>query len=121
MTDRLKQLSLRKFRDTIADVHEVVEVSRRDPQGNIQILGFWTPYVTYPEGSKPLPALDSTGTPTATVSVGDPGGQTIVPLEIPVDEEPVPRVIRTPEQAAVAVVPDPVRAVPKPSQQRKRR
>jgi hypothetical protein len=94
MNDRLKQISLRKFRIEIVDLHEVVEVSRRDPGGNIQILGYWTPYATYPSDSKSLP-----------------------PLEIPTDG---PKMIRSPEEASVAVAPSPVRAVPKPSQRRGR-
>jgi hypothetical protein len=43
---RMNQISLRQFRERIGDLREPVEVSRRDVQGNIQILGYWTPYMT---------------------------------------------------------------------------
>lgn len=100
MTDRMQQISLRRFRDRIDEISEPVEVSRRDAEGNINILGFWTPY---PPG-------------TQLLDLGP--GRTRV-LDLPIDVER-PRVIRSPEEAAIAVPVHPVRAVPKPSQRRKR-
>lgn len=107
MTERpLPQISLRKFRDEIVDIHHVVEVSRRDPQGNINVLGYWTPYMTYPEGAVELP---------------EPNGIEALPvLDLPVDDGPLPRMVRSPEEAAVAVAPT-VRAFPKSAQVGKKR
>ena len=95
MTDRPStQLSLRRFRETIADLRDPVEVSRRDSDGSMRILGAWTPY---------------------------PQSQTEAkPLELPLDDEPVaPKVIKTPQEVAAVVRVDPVRAVPKPSQMKR--
>lgn len=39
----MRLISLRKFRDSIAQIEEPVEVARRDPSGTIQIIGVWTP------------------------------------------------------------------------------
>src|SRR5512147_1908770 len=107
----MKNISLRKFRAEIVDIREAVEVSRRDPDGNIQVLGYWTPYMQYAPGAKPLE-------PVAPI---EDQPLTEHRLEIPVDDEPRPRVIRTPQEAAAAVNPHPVRAVPKPSAAKRRR
>lgn len=179
MTDRLKQISLRKFRETVADLHEVVEVSKRDTDGNINILGYWTPYMTYPAGASTVPLEpleDQPPVPGGTTAIRDggyvreeraPGPPSPLIDKVPptyevVDGRPVlqgsvldlidddevdfpvgedsefdrhPRtmdkpvvpgqgiaggVIKTPEEAAVAVAVNPVRAVPKPSQRKKR-
>lgn len=99
MNDRpMKTISLRKFRDSIADIHEVVEVSRRTPEGNIHVLGFWTPYMQDVPGSVEL---------IATALVKDPlPGYEVKRVDIPVeDDPPVPNVIKTPEEAAAAVRP----------------
>lgn len=97
----MRNISLRKFRAEIVDLDEPVEVSRRDGEGSIQLLGFWTPYGS-PEGKlvvSPVP-------PHAL-------------LKIPVDE-PAPKIIRTPEEAAAAVAPT-VRAFPKSTQTARRK
>lgn len=40
----MKSISLRRFRETIAEITEKVAVVRRDPEsGNYRILGVWTP------------------------------------------------------------------------------
>lgn len=104
----MRQVSLRKFKNGIAELSEPIEVSLRDGQGNIRVLGFWTPYATPEEfvhehrhEIEALKPLDLSPR-----------------LEISVDE---PVVIRTPEEVATAVRGDPIRAVPKPSQRGKRR
>lgn len=127
----MKNISLRRFRVEIVDIDEEIEVSRRDPEGNIQLLGVWMPYVTYGSNAKPLEPLgDQAPVPGGTTAIRGRyvrEEQTAVPspgviearrLEIPVAE---PRVIRTPADAAVAVAPHPVRAVPKPSQRKVKR
>jgi hypothetical protein len=117
----MKNISLRRFRAEIAETYEAVEVSRRDPEGNIQLLGYWTPYVTYPD-AKPLePLRDQAPVPGGTTAIRDAKyvQEERVPLEI-TDDEPGPRVIRTPAEVAVAVAVNPVRAVPKPSQRKRR-
>ena len=93
--------ALRKFRDDISNLREPVEVSRRDQSGIIQVLGFWTPYNAHlPDRAVPPPLLD---------------------LQLSEDADPATlRIIGSPEQAAAAVRPDPIRAVPKPSQRRRR-
>lgn len=96
----MRTISLRKFRTEVADLTDKVEVSRRDGDGNIHLLGFWTPY----KGSEP-------------VLVRESGQETLVPLAL---APPGPKIISSPEEAA-AVAPQGVRAVPKPSQRRKAR
>lgn len=111
MTERpLPQISLRKFRDEIVDIRQVVEVSRRDPQGNINVLGYWTPYMTYDRTLRVEVPGDVVGT----------GAVEPVVLELPVGDEPLPRMVRSPEEAAVAVAPT-VRAFPKSAQVGKRK
>ena len=140
----MRQISLRAFRDSIADLHQPVEVSRRDPEGNIQVLGFWTPYAQSTPDTKPIEPLAPGQVPTATITVldGATGAVTQAPvtLEIPVpddlddgafpmsedsefDRHPrtAPRIISSPEEAAAVVAPNPVRAVPKPSQRKRKR
>ena len=92
MNDRLKTISLRQFRLRIAELDEVVEVSRRDEQNNQQVLGYWTPYMTRAPGSAPLP-----------------------PFDLAIDEPAPLRNIQTKADVATMVKSDPVRAVPKPS------
>jgi len=131
----MRQISLRAFRGQIADLHQPVEVSKRDGSGNIQVLGYWTPYVQIPDDAKSLkPWQPGDEAPTATISVLSADGETVVPpvtLEIPLPDDDedqelwserssAPKVINTPEEAAVAVPVNPVRAVPKPSQRRKK-
>jgi len=43
----MKQISLRKFRDSIADLTEPVIVLRRSPDGDMAELGQWTPTVRH--------------------------------------------------------------------------
>jgi hypothetical protein len=50
----MKRISLRRLRDTLPDIREVVEVERRDKDGNYQVLGTWTPYMTYPPEAQPF-------------------------------------------------------------------
>ena len=123
----MRQMSLRAFRDQTVDLREPVEVSRRDGQGNIQVLGYWTPYAQHTPGPSPIePWKPGDPPPTATISVRSAEGVTVVPpvtLEIPFDEEvapPAPRLISSPEEVAAVVRPNPVRAVPKPSQKSRR-
>lgn len=140
----MRQMSLRAFRDTIATLHQPVEVSKRDSDGNILVLGYWTPYAQHPPEAKPIEPLKPGEVPTATVTVldGATGAVTREPvtLEIPIpddvedgafpmaedsefDRHPrtAPRIISSPEEAAAVVAPHPVRAVPKPSQRKKGR
>lgn len=101
MRDRpMSQMSLRRFRDTIGEIRQPVEVSRRDSEGNIVVLGVWTPYV--------FEARNSMGEITVTTKT----------IESP-NTNGEPAVIRTPAEAAAVVRADPVRAVPKPSQRKK--
>jgi hypothetical protein len=136
----MRQLSLRAFRDSIASLRAPVEVSKRDSDGNILVLGYWTPYAQHPPDSKPIEPLSPGEKPTATISVLSAEGGTIRPpvtLEIPIDDDepgfPVsedsefdrhprtaPRVISSAEEAAAVVRADPIRAVPKPSQRKRR-
>ena len=93
----MKNISLRKFRVEIVDLRESVEVSRRDPEGNIQLLGYWTPYSAQSSRVEPplpaeLGASRSTGVP----------------------------IIRTPKEAALAAPVSP-RAYSKAAQAGKRR
>ena len=138
MTGRLRQVSLRKFRDEIADIHEVVEVSRRVEAGNIQILGYWTPYAQSPADATPLePLVGAKAAPGPMVGIEVKVGETAT-LDIPVEDEAFPMgedpefdrhprtaVIKTPEEAAaatrtaIATIPRTVTPVPKPSQRKK--
>lgn len=124
MIDRpMKTISLRKFRDSITDITAVTEVSLRDADGNIRILGFWTPYATHPVDAIPLPEPVPGATLTAEISVNDEPvgrGQLVIPVE---DDDPDSEsgfaLIRTPEEAAVAVTP--VRPFPKAVQARRKK
>lgn len=136
----MRQMSLRAFRDSIATLHQPVEVSKRDGDGNIQVLGFWTPYMQHPPDAKPVPILEDQP-PVSGGVAAIRGGQYVAeertPLDIPIDDEPefpmaeetefdrhpltAPRVISSPEQVAAAVRVDPLRAVPKPSQRKGKR
>lgn len=94
MIDRpTTQISLRRFRETIADLRDPVEVSRRDADGNITVLGSWTPY-----------AIRKTEAPN---------------LDLELDLAPKPKVIRSTAEVATIVAPHPVRSVPKPSQRKR--
>lgn len=113
----MRQMSLRAFRDTIADVRQPVEVSKRDSDGNILVLGFWTPY---PQAGSVVAVHPSTMS-AAALDAGADSEEIHRPLEIPVEDEPSgPHVIKTPAEAAAVVPINPVRAVPKPGQRRKR-
>ena len=50
----MRTISLRKFRDSVGDLDEEVEVARRDSDGNIVVIGRWVPSVTYPPNAVPL-------------------------------------------------------------------
>jgi hypothetical protein len=54
----MKQISLRRFRDSIGDLREPVAVSRRDPEGSYVILGEWHPSITNGRDAVILPALE---------------------------------------------------------------
>lgn len=113
----MKNISLRRFRAEIADIYEEVEVSRRDPEGNIQLLGVWMPYVTYHPDARQLELLEAQPpVPAGTTAIR--GEQYAREERRPLRAEG-PKVIRTPAEAAVAVIPSPVRAVPKPSQRKR--
>lgn len=111
----MRNMSLRKFRDQIATITEVVEVSRRETTGNINVLGFWTPYMQYAPDAKPLKSLDILTDDVDPV----PGGTTAIRDGEYVRE--LPKVIKTPEEAhaATASAVRSVRAVPKPSQRKR--
>jgi|SRR6185503_7254544 len=97
MADRLRTISLRRFREQAAEINEPVDIAVRDRAGNFQIIGYFTPYENRAPG--PTPA----------------------PLDLPVEDEPepTPRVIRTPEEAAAAA--PAVRPFPKSAQTGRRR
>lgn len=97
MTENMKLLSLRQFRERAAEIREKVEIAVRDSGGNLRVLGFYTPYTPHPPG-----AVES---PTERVEVE----------VIEVVGAGQPRIIRTPEEAAAAVS-NPVRAFPKSAQ-----
>ena len=102
MADRLKTISLRQFRERAVDINEPVDIAIRDRDGNLQILGYYTPYATVGPDATSLEPLS-------------PGsGGTVLPLDL---EDGVKstagRVIRTPQEAAAAV--RPIHPVPKPS------
>jgi len=107
----VKTISLRKFRNEIVDLHEPVEVMRRERDGNIQILGSWTPYMTSLPGSVSVPEAEPGEDVHASVEV----------VDLQLDAAIGPRIIRTPEEAATVAPISPLRAVPKPSQRRKSR
>jgi hypothetical protein len=88
----MRTISLRKFRTEVADLTDQVEVTRRDSDGNIHLLGFWTPYAA---------KSDQVQLPVRR-------------LEIPVPEPTGPKIVRTPEEAAAAV---PARGEPYPKEQ----
>lgn len=120
----MRQISLRAFRDSIADIHQPVEVSRRDGQGNIQVLGYWTPYVQHPEDGE-----TKLGPTTLVLPVDDEGdGGFPVGSDEEFDRHPrtAPKVIKTPEEAAaataaaIASTARPIQPVPKPSQRKRR-
>ena len=122
MSDRLKTISLRRFREQAAEIHEPVDIAVRDRQGNFQIIGFFTPYMTYPPDAKPL-------VPIADEEPPVPGGTTAVRRDEDgrlgyVTEErapgpPSPRMIRTPAEAAAAA--PQIRPFPKSAQTGRRR
>lgn len=101
----MKNISLSRFRDDIIKFTEAVEVSRKDSDGNIQLLGFWTPYVR--PGAAELLEVSIVTTDAAPGEM-DAGGAHGFEIK--------PKVIRTPEEAKVAVASDPVRAFPKDRQ-----
>ena len=117
MSEQRKNISLRRFQKGILDIHEVVDVSRRDPSGDIQIIGFWTPYVIALPRSKPIPITED--------QPPVPGGTTAVREGRYVTEEraPGPRLIKTPEEAAAVTgsIPAAGRAYPKADQVRGKR
>jgi hypothetical protein len=110
MTDRLRQMSLRQFRIQIVDLRAPVEVSRRDNDGNIQVLGFWTPYMQEAPGALAIPVDDE----------GDGGFPMGEDSEFDRHPRTAPRLISSPEEVAKTVRINPVRAVPKPSQRRRK-
>jgi hypothetical protein len=114
----VKQISLRAFRGGIGDLREPVEVSRRDGQGNIQVLGFWTPYMQYPPGG----ILADPAPPEIPAEVGGGGFPMGEDAEFDLHPRTAPRIITTPEEAAAAA-PASLRAFPKEVQagRRKRR
>lgn len=102
----MKILSLRQFRERAAEVHEPVQIAVRDKTGNLQILGYYTPYMQDVPGSEELAA-------PMTLDLGEVAPEAV--------EEVVSGlasgVIKTPEEArAVAATVSPVRAFPKSAQ-----
>jgi len=88
----VRTISLRRFRDRAAEIREPVEISLRDPDGNLRIIGFFTPY----------------------------GAPSVAAVELSVQHEEVkPHVIKTPKEAAAAAKPT-SRAFPKSAQLRRR-
>lgn len=51
MSDRLKTISLRRFRERAAEITEPIEIAVRDRDGNFRVLGSYTPYEQ--PGAKP--------------------------------------------------------------------
>lgn len=98
MTDNPPIISLRQFREKAAEIRQEVQIAVRDRDGNLNILGRYIPYMTYPPGAVELP---------------------VAPLDLPVEDEPHPRIIRTPEEAAAAA--PAVRPFPKSAQTGRRR
>lgn len=108
MGDRLRQISLRQFRERAAEIREQMDIAIRDRDGNLQVIGYYTPYAA-------------------------PASPAARPLELPVDEPEAvtegqyvymaggPKVIKTPEEAAAAVTWDPSRVVPKSASSGRRR
>lgn len=52
-------ISLRKFRESVADIGETVEVVKREKSGHLRLLGVWTP----------VPANTGEFRPTVTYSL----------------------------------------------------
>ena len=104
MSDRMKTISLRRFRERAAEITEPVDIAIRDRDGNFQIIGFFTPYVTHPPEATPLKPLDL-------------GGPVIE--EAPDRTGKGPIMVATPEEAATAV--RPVRPFPKSAQTGRRK
>ena len=119
-------MTLSQFRERVTELDEVVDVTRRDEQGNTQILGYWTPYATYAPGAVPLkPLVSQHAVATKDLSEFDPSRDGEFPMgedsEFDLHPRTAPKpVIRSPEEAktAVATVPS-IRPVPKPSQRKK--
>lgn len=122
MNDRpIQQMSLRAFRDSVAELRQPVEVSKRGPDGLIRVLGSWTPYKTEPIANLDL-TEDQDQVPGGTTAIR--GGQYVredrAPLDLPTDDDHGPKVINSPDDVPAVVEMHPVRAVPKPSQRRRR-
>jgi hypothetical protein len=98
MPDRLKTISLRRFREKAAEIHEPVDIAIRDRQGNFQTIGYFTPYLQAPQ----ILDLGEDVSPEAVEAVRAGIGA---------------GTIKTPEEArAVAKTIAPVRAFPKSAQ-----
>jgi hypothetical protein len=91
----MRMISLRAFAAQVSTLVEPVEVSRRDREGNIQILGYWTPYATVAPDATPLE-----------------------PLVRETERTPGPRMIHTPQEAAAAVTFGRSQPAPKPTKRR---
>ena len=50
----MRAISLRQFRDHIADIGEPVQVQRRDKTGTFHVLGVWQPFLLDLPGAPPL-------------------------------------------------------------------
>ena len=68
----MRTISLRQFRDNIADIAEPVEVQRRDKAGSFQVLGHWTPLQGAPAVDPPWPIVEIDGRATEVRYLGDP-------------------------------------------------
>jgi len=123
-----KLMSLTKFRADVATIDEVVEVARRDEEGNTQIMGYWTPYMIAAMPSHEIAARAHVDVPfepdgfypLASLTQNDDGSMTVTEA-IASSAADVARSVHTPASAVAVAkrIADPVRAVPKPSAKRR--
>lgn len=86
MSDRMRSMSLRQFRERAAEISEPIEIAIRDREGNFRVLGFYTPYQTLPVTVHGTGRVEEVELP---------------PVEI---EIPGPKVIKTAAEAVAATV-----------------
>lgn len=100
----VKILSVRQFRDRAAEIRETVQIAVRDPEGNLRILGTYTPFLTESGPNRDLteeePPVPGGVTAIRRQSHGGLGYET----EERAPGPPSPRMIRTPADAT-AVAP----------------
>jgi hypothetical protein len=111
MEQRMKSMSLRQFRERAAEIFEPIEIVLRDRDGNFRVLGYYTPYATYPPGAVELPKNTTGKLPEVSVSVLRDGETVALPSVRS-------GVIKTPAEAAAATAAavGSVRSFPKSAQ-----